>query len=103
MSFDAVFHASAGTSQLLAQCNTVATPIDEGKEEIATKTACNKDTGGKRRLQKWTRGSWFGLVEEDTFKCSSHFTSKQKPPPGPLSPLIIQPEANNILHITITM
>ena len=23
------------------------------------KTACNKDTGGKRRLQKCSRGSWF--------------------------------------------
>ena len=49
----------SGTSQLLAQYNAVAKPIDEGKEEIATKTACNKDTGGKRRLQKWTRGAWF--------------------------------------------
>ena len=57
--FDAILFGYPGTSQLLAQYNAVAKPIDEGKEEIATKTACNKDTGGKRRLQKWTRGAWF--------------------------------------------
>ena len=53
------WYTLSGTSQLLAQYNAVAKLIDEGKEEIATKTACNKDTGGKRRLQKWTREAWF--------------------------------------------
>ena len=32
--------------------------IDDGSEDAVTKTACNKDTGDKKRLQKWTRGIW---------------------------------------------
>ena len=35
----------------------------QGKKEIATKTTCNKDTGGKRRLQRWTREVWFRVSE----------------------------------------
>ena len=45
VSFDAILYAYAGTSQFLAQYNTTLT--DEGKKEIATKTTCNKVTGGK--------------------------------------------------------
>ena len=76
MSFDAVLYACAGTLQLLAQYNTVAMPIDDGKEEIATKTACNKiqvESGAGCR--SGPEGPGFTLVE-DTFKCGSHFTSK---------------------------
>ena len=54
-----ILYAYTGTSQILSQYNAVATPIDEGIEEVATKTACNRNTGRKRRLQKWTKGSWF--------------------------------------------
>ena len=32
--------------------------LDNGEEEEGTKTLCNKDTGEKKRLQKWTRGVW---------------------------------------------
>lgn len=32
--------------------------LDDGGEVEATKTKCNKDTGEKKRLQKWTRGVW---------------------------------------------
>ena len=37
----------------------VSARIDEGAECEDTHTTCNKDTGGKRWLQKWTRGVWF--------------------------------------------
>ena len=46
-----------GTTNLLKQHRPVADQLD--KEDQATVTTCNKDTGGKRRLQKWTRGVWF--------------------------------------------
>ena len=62
VSFDAILYAYAGTSQFLAEYN--ATLTDAGKKEIATKKACNKDTGGKLRLQKWTREAWFCVSEE---------------------------------------
>ena len=33
--------------------------MDETDEIEETKTNCNKDTGEKKTLQKWTRGVWF--------------------------------------------
>ena len=33
--------------------------LDGGAEDEAAATSCNKDTGGKKRLQMWTRGVWF--------------------------------------------
>ena len=32
--------------------------VDNDEEEEETRTKCNKDTGEKKRLQKWTRGVW---------------------------------------------
>ena len=74
VSFDAILFGYARTSQLLAQYNAVAKLIDEGKEEITTKTACNKDTGRNGGCRSGPGGPGFALVE-DIFNCSSHFTS----------------------------
>ncbi len=49
----------AGTNTFLLKNPRMATKLDAGEEEPTTMTSCNKDTGGKRRLQKWTRGVWF--------------------------------------------
>ena len=32
--------------------------LDTCGEDEETKTSCNKDTGEKKKLQKWTRGVW---------------------------------------------
>ena len=34
------------------------TVLDDSEEEEVSKTACIKDTGEKKWLQKWTRGMW---------------------------------------------
>ena len=47
-----------GTAKLLSTHGTVAATIDE-TQEVEEMTTCNKDTGSKRRVQKWTRGVWF--------------------------------------------
>ena len=44
VSYDAILYVYVGTSQLLAQYKAVATLIEEGKKEMATKT--NLDQGG---------------------------------------------------------
>ena len=46
-----------GTLGLLQGNTSMGLELDRGVED--EKTACNKDTGGKKRLQKWTRGVWF--------------------------------------------
>jgi len=33
--------------------------VDYTDEDDATKTDCNKDTGARKKLQKWTRGHLF--------------------------------------------
>ena len=33
--------------------------VDGTDEDEGTKTTCNKDTGGKKTLQKWSRGHLF--------------------------------------------
>ena len=49
----------AGITNFLSDAPEVSAQIDEGAECEDTRTTCNKDTGGKRRLQKWTRGVRF--------------------------------------------
>ena len=49
----------SGTDQLLSKNGAIATTIDETQEDEEEMTTCNKDTGSKRRIQKWTRGVWF--------------------------------------------
>ena len=46
----------SGTDQLLSKNGAIATTIDETQEDEEEMTTCNKDTGGKRRIQK---GVWF--------------------------------------------
>ena len=53
-----VNHSIIGTTDLLARHTAIGQSIDDGEEDYATITTCNKDTGGKRRLQQWTRGVW---------------------------------------------
>ena len=48
-----------GTDKLLSKHGAIATTIDKTQEDEEGMTTCNKDTGGKRRIQKWTRGVWF--------------------------------------------
>ena len=50
---------STGTAELISTHGAVAARLDETKEVEEQMTTCNKDTGGKRRIQKWTRGVWF--------------------------------------------
>lgn len=49
----------SGTSNIIKQHIPMGLSLDEGEEDESDKTQCNKDTGNKRRLQKWTRGTWF--------------------------------------------
>ena len=52
---------TAGTSKILLKYPGLRTPIDDGKEDETTKTVCNKDTGEKKRIQRWTRGVWMSV------------------------------------------
>ena len=47
------------TRMLLEQHDSIGKQLDEEKEDEKERTTCNKDTGNKRRIQKWTRGEWF--------------------------------------------
>ena len=46
-----------GTTQALLRYPKLA-KLDNCDEVPQTKTACNKETGEKKKLQKWTRGIW---------------------------------------------
>ena len=50
-----------GTDELLSKHGAMATTIiiDKTQEEEEGMTTSSKDTGGKRRIQKWMRGVWF--------------------------------------------
>ena len=48
----------SGTSALLRTHHQLCGSIDEGDEDEAEKTDCNKETGEKQQLRKWTRGVW---------------------------------------------
>lgn len=48
-----------GTAELVKNHTDLAVSIDSGEEVQETKTLCNKETGEKKVLQKWTRGTWF--------------------------------------------
>ena len=57
-----------GTSGLLTTHQQLCQPIDLGDEDEEEKTECNKETGEKQRLRKWTRGVWMcvsggGLIQ----------------------------------------
>ena len=49
----------AGISGLISNHPEVSSVIDYTDEDEDTKTACNKDTGTRHKLQKWTRGHLF--------------------------------------------
>jgi len=51
------FSTRTGTTKLLS-CTSISQPVD-GEEDNTIATSCNKDPGGKRRVQKWIRGVWF--------------------------------------------
>lgn len=48
-----------GTGVFIDQNKDVGKSIDMAEEDEATITTCNKDTGQKKRVQRWTRGVWF--------------------------------------------
>ena len=57
-----------GTSAILTTHQELCQPIDIGNEDEDGKTSCNKETGEKQRLRKWTRGVWMcvgggGLIQ----------------------------------------
>ena len=57
-----------GTSSLLTTHKELCVPIDVGDEDEEERTECNKETGEKQRLRKWTRGVWMcvsggGLIQ----------------------------------------
>ena len=47
-----------GTGVFLRKQKRLSRPIDATEEDAQTLTACSKDTGEKRSLQKWSRGIW---------------------------------------------
>ena len=55
--FRAYMHA--GISGLISDHPEVPSVVDYTDEDEETKTACNKDTGSRKKLQKWTRGHLF--------------------------------------------
>ena len=55
----AIYYLIVGTRMLLEQHDSIGKQLDEEKEDEKERTTCNKDTGNKRRIQKWTRGVWF--------------------------------------------
>ena len=48
-----------GTKALVTNYEDLAVLVDTAEEHKETKTECNKDTGEKKTMQKWTRGMWF--------------------------------------------
>lgn len=50
---------NAGTISGLTKYVDLAQSVDTTDEVPETQTKCNKDTGGKTTLQKWTRGTLF--------------------------------------------
>ena len=46
------------TGVFLRKQKRLSRAIDATEEDAQTLTACNKDTGEKRSLQKWSRGIW---------------------------------------------
>ena len=51
-------HIYIGTSSVIRANPALSSQLDDG-EEVTQKPTCNKDTGGKRTLQWWTRGHFF--------------------------------------------
>ena len=52
-----VYTIILGTSSAL-QHHPKLKVLDQCGEEEGSKTACNKDTGEREKMQKWTRGVW---------------------------------------------
>ena len=46
-------------SGLISDHPEVPSVIDYTDEDDETKTSCNKDTGTRKKVQKWTRGHLF--------------------------------------------
>ena len=51
-----------GIKDGIKEFEAVAKAVGNSELEVKeTKTACNKDTGEKETLQRWTRGMWFSV------------------------------------------
>lgn len=53
------YYLTAGTASIIVQHSALVKITDSTDEVEESRTTCNKDTGEKRTLQKWTRGTWF--------------------------------------------
>ena len=49
----------AGTASIIGQYSKLVNIADSTNEVEDSRTTCDKDTGEKCTLQKWTRGTWF--------------------------------------------
>ena len=56
--YDITSDLFVGTGDFLRQQKRLSRAIDATDEDTQTQTACNKETGEKRSLQKWSRGIW---------------------------------------------
>ena len=56
--YDTTSDLLVGTGDFLRQQKRLSRAIDATDEDTQTQTACNKETGEKRSLQKWSRGIW---------------------------------------------
>lgn len=53
-----ITYLHVGTTATLTHNRRLAVAINGGEEVEETATACNKDTGEQKKMQKWTRGIW---------------------------------------------
>ena len=62
-----------GTGSTILQYSDLAKQVDSTDE---TKTSCNKDTGEKTSLQKWSYETFIVSMEVGISTCGNHFISK---------------------------
>ena len=55
------FHCYVGIKDRIKVYEDTARAIDSGDKVKESKLICNKDTGEKETLQRWTRGLWFSV------------------------------------------
>ena len=65
-----------GISTLLNSHPNLPAVVDYTDEEEATMTSCNKDTGTRKKVQKWTRGHLLLFVVVATLRPGSLCTSE---------------------------
>ena len=47
-----------GTSAMIRKYPQLSADLDDGEEQT-TRPLCNKETGGKKQIQRWTHGHFF--------------------------------------------